>query len=467
MAPHGFLPPIDQAGGSGRNSTFMDTERQERIEELVETLECPVCLDTADTPPIYQCPEGHLVCEDCNAKMVECPQCGHSLMNARNRTAEALAVKLTQLRGDRVKSILPSQALLVTVGNPQKVGKGLFAYVAYRIETKVGQEAGSKNEYTVYRRFQDFLQLHAKLVHNYTSCCIIIPPPPQKNTMATVRTKLTGETETNGLGKYIGVRCRDLDRYMKRLARHPTIRKDPDFRIFLQEVKLSGTLEVKTTIGQSITATIDRWNNKTNKYLVTDNDSWFKTRDVQQTELKKQMKQLQTDIKQMSREKMSLFVATTTFRRNLVNLLGSGGREKAAVSHSANGKDQSTNILNKVADFQNVMADLYLQQAEADELLFFLAIDYQRLLESVDTASAERRHALKHLMKETKKHGGEKGEADLTKVEEAQTNFDKLNQTMRRELEHFDKVMKEEFGDTFDKYHKQYRTALANTGNTP
>ena len=64
--------------------------------------------------------------------MVECPQCGHSLMNARNRTAEALAVKLTQLRGDRVKTILPSQALLVTVGNPQKVGKGLFAYVAYR-----------------------------------------------------------------------------------------------------------------------------------------------------------------------------------------------------------------------------------------------------------------------------------------------------------------------------------------------
>ena len=39
--------------------------------------------------------------QDCNAKMVECPQCGHSLMNARNRTAEALAVRLVQLRGDR------------------------------------------------------------------------------------------------------------------------------------------------------------------------------------------------------------------------------------------------------------------------------------------------------------------------------------------------------------------------------
>ena len=70
--------------------------------------------------------------QDCNEKLTECPQCGHSLMNTRNRTAESLASKLNQLRGDRVKSILPSQALLVTVGNPMKVGKGLFAHVAYR-----------------------------------------------------------------------------------------------------------------------------------------------------------------------------------------------------------------------------------------------------------------------------------------------------------------------------------------------
>ena len=98
---------------------------------------------------------------------------------------------------------------------------------------------------------------------------------------------------------------------------------------------------------------------------------------------------------------------------------------------------------------------------------FILALIIRGCASLCSTASAERRHALKHLIKETKKNGGEKGEADLTKVEEAQSNFDKLNQTMRRELEHFDKVMKEEFGDTFDKYHKQYRTALANTGNTP
>ena len=78
--PANSLPPIDL---SEENKT--EGYRSARIEELMDTLECPVCLDTADTPPVYQCPEGHLICKDCNAKMVECPQCGHSLMNARNR----------------------------------------------------------------------------------------------------------------------------------------------------------------------------------------------------------------------------------------------------------------------------------------------------------------------------------------------------------------------------------------------
>ena len=34
----------------------------------------------------------------------------------------------------RVKSVVPSQAISVSVSNPQKVGKGLFSYVAYRFD---------------------------------------------------------------------------------------------------------------------------------------------------------------------------------------------------------------------------------------------------------------------------------------------------------------------------------------------
>ena len=37
------------------------------------------------------------------------------------RTAELLAVKLGQLRGDTVKSVMASQALNISVTHPQKV----------------------------------------------------------------------------------------------------------------------------------------------------------------------------------------------------------------------------------------------------------------------------------------------------------------------------------------------------------
>ena len=58
------------------------------------------------------------------------------------------------------------------------------------------------------------------------------------------------------------------------------------------------------------------------RYTTTDNDSWFKTRELQHEDLKKQMEQLQKDILKMKKEKMTLFVSTTAFRRNLLDLLG-------------------------------------------------------------------------------------------------------------------------------------------------
>ena len=272
------------------------------------------------------------------------------------------------------------------------------------------------------------------------------------------------------------MRCRDLDRYLKRLAKHPTIRKDPDFRLFLQEVKLSENFALKRSFGQKITASLDRWNNKTNKFTTQDNDSWFKTREMQHEDLKNQMNTMLKDIVSMKQQKMTLFVSTTTFRRNLLDLLGNnshGGREKTAkksrvdvlVENEDKSSNNSSSVMTRVAEFQNVMADLYLQQAEADEMLYFLALDYKGILAAVDAALARRRRALKTLQKEIKKNGSSKGEIDTEKIESSQSSFDKLNQTMRRELEHFDTVMREEFGETFDKYHKQYRTALSSSSN--
>ena len=110
-----------------------------------------------------------------------------------------------------------------------------------------------------------------------------------------------------------------------------------------------------------------------------------------------------------------------------------GGREKTAKTRDVKSAGSvlsseggsSTSVLNRVAEFQNVMADLYLQQAEADEMLYFLSLDYRlrdisrhnilpfshisrRILVAVDIALARRRKALKSLQKEIKKSGSTK-----------------------------------------------------------
>ena len=60
------LKEKEAAGGDKKmkepsNKTLVEfMERQ--ILELEEELECPVCLEVASSPPIFKCPDNHLIC---------------------------------------------------------------------------------------------------------------------------------------------------------------------------------------------------------------------------------------------------------------------------------------------------------------------------------------------------------------------------------------------------------------------
>jgi len=42
--------------------------------DIKSLFECPICFDYA-VPPIYQCQNGHLVCQSCSVKITHCPTC--------------------------------------------------------------------------------------------------------------------------------------------------------------------------------------------------------------------------------------------------------------------------------------------------------------------------------------------------------------------------------------------------------
>lgn len=73
------------------------------------------------------------------------------------------------------------QFLSISITEPQRVGDGMGAYMAYRVSTKTNMQIFKQREFTVQRRFSDFLGLHDKLTEKYLKVGRIIPPAPEKS----------------------------------------------------------------------------------------------------------------------------------------------------------------------------------------------------------------------------------------------------------------------------------------------
>ena len=65
------------------------------MEDFVHELECPVCLLTPRQPPVYICPLGHNICQECRPKLSRCPICKEKFKEgSRNYFAEKILEKL-------------------------------------------------------------------------------------------------------------------------------------------------------------------------------------------------------------------------------------------------------------------------------------------------------------------------------------------------------------------------------------
>jgi hypothetical protein len=84
---------------------------------LRELLECPVCMETIKSVPVYQCANGHVICKDCIEKLNNCPIC-------RNDSDLRRSLKLEDIV-QRLEGIQPEiQGPSTANPNLQKWGKG-------------------------------------------------------------------------------------------------------------------------------------------------------------------------------------------------------------------------------------------------------------------------------------------------------------------------------------------------------
>eukprot|EP00850_Spirogloea_muscicola_P021400 SM000247S08289 [mRNA] locus=s247:94774:99683:- [translate_table: standard] len=122
------------------------------------------------------------------------------------------------------------QKLMITVSDPQKVVDpnsslvpGGNTYFTYLVTTRIDISESKSEEVLVRRRFKDFVTLADRLAEGYRG--YFIPPRPDKSVV---------ESQVMQSKEFVEMRRLALERYLRRLAAHPVLRKAEELRIFLE-----------------------------------------------------------------------------------------------------------------------------------------------------------------------------------------------------------------------------------------
>jgi len=111
----------------------------------------------------------------------------------------------------------------VIVTNPAKQGDGMSAFITYTIITKTNFPQYSQSdmsEFSVVRRYKDFLWLYEELQANFKG--IIIPPIPEKNALGRFQTE------------FVEQRRGELEKFLNRVAKHATLQASASLQTFLE-----------------------------------------------------------------------------------------------------------------------------------------------------------------------------------------------------------------------------------------
>ncbi|XP_022998648.1 sorting nexin 2A-like [Cucurbita maxima] len=133
-----------------------------------------------------------------------------------------------------------SEYIQITVSNPQKeqdvsnsIVPGGNSYITYLITTRTNMAEFGGSEFSVRRRFKDVVTLSERLAESYRG--FFIPPRPDKSVV---------EGQVMHKQEFVEQRRMALEKYLRKLAGHPVIRKSDEFKVFLQ---VQGRLPLPTT----------------------------------------------------------------------------------------------------------------------------------------------------------------------------------------------------------------------------
>uniref|UniRef100_A0A4W3ICD4 Sorting nexin 2 n=1 Tax=Callorhinchus milii TaxID=7868 RepID=A0A4W3ICD4_CALMI len=202
---------------------------------------------------------------------------------------------------DRSKEELEEEAngdtfdIHVSVSDPEKVGK-FYMHVLFSLITQTSSSMFSSREFTVKRRFSDFLGLHDKLSTKYMHIGYIVPPAPEKSIVGMTKVKVGKEDSSST--EFVEKRRAALERYLQRTVKHPTLLQDPDLRQFLESNELPRAVNTQALSGAGILRMVNKAADAVNKMTIkmNESDAWFEEKQQQFENLDQQLRKLHTSV---------------------------------------------------------------------------------------------------------------------------------------------------------------------------
>ncbi|XP_047117940.1 sorting nexin-2 [Schistocerca piceifrons] len=343
------------------------------------------------------------------------------------------------------------QFLEVSVTDPQKVGDGMGAYVAYKVVTRTNIRLFKKTHFDVMRRFSDFLGLHDKLVEKYLRLGRIIPPAPEKSVIGMTKIKMSNQAEQGSSAEFIEKRRASLERYLNRTAAHPVLCVDPDFREFLEaDMDLPKATNTSALSGAGVMRLFNKVGETVNKitYKMDENDPWFEEKTQQVENLDLQLRKLHTSVELLVLHRKDLATLTSSFAKS------------AAMLGNCEEHTSLSRALAQLADVEEKVEALYNEQANSDFSIFCeLLKDYVALFGAIKEVFHERVKVYQnwqHSQQMLNKKREQKAKLELSgksdkgvqagmevvewesKVERGQEEFDNISKMIKKELERFE-----------------------------
>ncbi|QRV74439.1 vacuolar protein sorting-associated protein 5 [Ceratobasidium sp. AG-Ba] len=253
-------------------------------------------------------------------------------------------------------AVSTGSAFTITVGDPQKVGDPINPYIVYTVSTKTTSPLYRKQQFSVLRRYSDFLWLFETLSFNKPG--VIIPPVPEKQGFGRFQ------------GAFVEARRIALNNCIQKIANHPILSTDEDFKFFIESDSFA--LDVKHRKAEIAQEKTGGFLSSITGPKFYETDEWFDTKRAYIDALESQLRGLAKAVEGVSKNRTEVANATAEFAETVVVL-----------SQSDLSKQLSQSLAT-LADVHKKARKLEEEQSQDDIILLMgIVEEYIRLIGSI------------------------------------------------------------------------------------